>query len=323
MFSESLIQIISGGTAGIVSATVTSPLDVVKTRLQSSQSRGVHDHIIVNASSQKIRRTALRFAMLDASKFQSMRLLSPAAAELYLRQIAKCEGISALWKGLLPTLVGIVPSRAIYFCAYSHSKKAFESVFDSGTTPVHVCSAACSGFVTTTFANPIWMVRTRMQLDHGAGACRMNVRNCILQIYREFGFRGFLKGVTASYAGLTETVLHFGVYEKLKSVYLAHQSNQLMDSTPTMHFPLLMLFGAIARLIASCMSYPHEVVRTRLREKASHYHGFFSTLVVIYRLESWRGLYSGLSVHLMKTVPNSAFLMATYELTLYLLKGQT
>ncbi|KFD56791.1 hypothetical protein M513_02468 [Trichuris suis] len=323
MFSESLIQIISGGTAGIVSATVTSPLDVVKTRLQSSQSRSIHNQASGRGRNAKLRLGPLRFAVLNSSKFQNRRFFPNFLVLSQLREITRCEGISALWKGLLPTLVGIVPSRAIYFCAYSHSKKAFENVFDAGTTPVHVCSAACSGFVTTTLSNPIWMVRTRMQLDHGAGVCRMNVKDCVQQVYREYGLRGFLKGVTASYAGLSETILHFGVYEKLKSIYLAHRSNQFMNSMPTMHFPLLMLFGAVARLVASCISYPHEVVRTRLREKASRYHGFFRTLVVIYRLESWHGLYSGLSVHLIKTVPNSAFLMATYELTLYLLKGQT
>lgn len=39
-----------------------------------------------------------------------------------LRLIVQTEGSRALFKGLGPNIVGVAPSRAIYFCAYSQTK---------------------------------------------------------------------------------------------------------------------------------------------------------------------------------------------------------
>lgn len=62
-----------------------------------------------------------------------------------IRYIVQNEGIRALFKGLGPNLVGVAPSRAIYFCAYSKSKVAFNAIFAPDTALVHVFSAFCAG----------------------------------------------------------------------------------------------------------------------------------------------------------------------------------
>lgn len=37
------------------------------------------------------------------------------------------------------------------------------------------------------------------------------------KIYRTSGITGFYKGITASYVGISETVIHFVIYEAIKS----------------------------------------------------------------------------------------------------------
>jgi solute carrier family 25 (mitochondrial folate transporter), member 32 len=79
-------------------------------------------------------------------------------------------------------------------------------------------------------------------------------------------------------------------------------------------------------MTASVATYPHEVVRTRLqtqrrlllpsgapRHKRS---GIVRTTRKIIHFEGWRGLYKGLSVNLIRTVPNSAVTMLTYVASL-------
>jgi len=44
----------------------------------------------------------------------------------------------------------------------------------------------------------------------------MTVVDCIKGIYRSNGLKGFYKGITASYFGISETVVHFVIYETLK-----------------------------------------------------------------------------------------------------------
>ena len=63
------------------------------------------------------------------------------------RHIVEREGPRALFKGLGPNLVGVAPSRAIYFCAYSQSKEFLNTsgVLPPNSAAVHVCSASCAG----------------------------------------------------------------------------------------------------------------------------------------------------------------------------------
>lgn len=42
-----------------------------------------------------------------------------------LRTIVRTEGLTALYKGLLPTLVGVAPYAAINFATYDLTKKMF------------------------------------------------------------------------------------------------------------------------------------------------------------------------------------------------------
>eukprot|EP00607_Mallomonas_marina_P003992 CAMPEP_0182438002 /NCGR_PEP_ID=MMETSP1167-20130531/85440_1 /TAXON_ID=2988 /ORGANISM="Mallomonas Sp, Strain CCMP3275" /LENGTH=142 /DNA_ID=CAMNT_0024631143 /DNA_START=793 /DNA_END=1221 /DNA_ORIENTATION=- len=75
----------------------------------------------------------------------------------------------------------------------------------------------------------------------------------------------------------------------------------------------------MAKFMAVVATYPHEVVRTRLREQARDgafkYSGFLTTLQQIAREEGVRGLYGGMSMHLLRSVPNAAIMFSTYELT--------
>lgn len=88
--------------------------------------------------------------------------------------------------------------------------------FPTDSPLVHILSASCAGFAASTATNPIWFVKTRLQLDQNSKT-EMTVKQCIRKIYRTSGVIGFYKGITASYVGISETVIHFVIYEALKS----------------------------------------------------------------------------------------------------------
>lgn len=76
-------------------------------------------------------------------------------------------------------------------------------------------------------------------------------------------------------------------------------------------------------MIASVITYPHEVVRTRLQlvadPKAEHperkrRRGLVRTAKRIWRDEGVVGFYRGVGVNLLRTVPASAVTILTYEL---------
>lgn len=172
-------------------------------------------------------------------------------------------------------------------------------------------SAASAGFVSSTATNPIWFVKTRMQLDYNSKV-QMTVRQCIERVYAQGGLAAFYKGITASYFGICETMVHFVIYEFIKSklVSLAGGSNNSKfvlinycisqleqrnqrhtDTKGSRDFLEFMMAGAVSKTIASCIAYPHEVARTRLREEGNKYNSFWQTLHTVWKEEGRAGLY--------------------------------
>lgn len=104
----------------------------------------------------------------------------------------------------------------------------FDRFFSVDSPFSHILSASCAGFVSSTATNPIWFVKTRLQLDYDSRS-KMNVRQCIQKIYETNGLRGFYKGITASYFGISETVVHFVIYEALKKKLVSQSFHPLVQ----------------------------------------------------------------------------------------------
>lgn len=254
------------------------------------------------------------------------------------RDIYVHESPRALFKGLGPTLVGVVPARSINFFTYGNGKQVIANTFNDGVENsfVHLGAAATAGIVTSTATNPIWVVKTRLQLVQGSQGTSASRGSwaCIKQIMRTEGIKGFYKGMTASYLGVTEGTIQWVLYERLKKLTANAQGQGGWKEWAGM-----LGSAGTAKCVASLITYPHEVrflpfkpqsvlmleicqvIRTRLRqpppkEGPPKYTGLYRTLRIIIAEEGARSLYGGLSAHLMRVIPNSAVMYAIYEAAL-------
>ncbi|KAG7477553.1 hypothetical protein MATL_G00070850 [Megalops atlanticus] len=305
---DTFLHLFAGGCGGTVGAIMTCPLEVLKTRLQSS---GLALRPVFQ----------VQLGTLSGTSVLRPAPVTPSLLQV-LRSILEKEGPRSLFRGLGPNLVGVAPSRAIYFAAYSKSKEMFNGIFVPNSGLVHMSSAGFAAFVTNSLMNPIWMVKTRMQLEKRArGEKKMNALQCARYVYRTEGVRGFYRGLTASYAGISETMICFLIYETLKK-HLADNrfspANSGTDKRPS-DFLDLMAAAAIAKGCASCIAYPHEVIRTRLREEGSKYKYFFQTGRLVALEEGYAAFYRGLVPQLIRQIPNTAIVLSTYELIVHLL----
>jgi solute carrier family 25 protein 33/36 len=105
--------------------------------------------------------------------------------------------------------------------------------------------------VSSISTNPIWVVKTRLQLDRERRPTSLG--SVVRSIWRESGLRGFYLGLTASIYGISETVVHFVVYEYLKARLVERRGGEPGPSL----FLGLMGCGAASKAGATCLAYPH------------------------------------------------------------------
>ncbi|EKX44546.1 hypothetical protein GUITHDRAFT_152990 [Guillardia theta CCMP2712] len=269
---QGVCNFLAGGVAGAIASAITCPLEVVKTNLQSRANAGLG--------------------------------LNPLGVGA---RILKEQGVGGLYRGLSLSLVGIIPTRSCYFWAYGATKNALEPVIGDGPA-THMASAVAAGGLSSTVTCPLWMVKTRMQLQ-GTGMVATAKK-----ILAEEGPKGLYRGLLASYWGLSEGAVQFLLYEKMKASMKASNLKGSSGSEELTTWQYLLAAGS-SKAAASILTYPHEVVRTRMREAAStRYRSMFQSIALIAREEGRRGLYSGLGPHLMRVVPNTAIMFMSFEL---------
>ena len=76
----------------------------------------------------------------------------------------------------------------------------------------------------------------------------------IQQIFREEGIRGFYKGLSASYLGVTEGTIQWVLYERLKRI-----SASAEDRGGVAEWLGMLGSAGTAKCVASLITYPHEV----------------------------------------------------------------
>lgn len=153
-------------------------------------------------------------------------------------------------------------------------------------------------------------------------------------ILEKEGWRALYKGLGPSLLGVSHVVIQFPIYEHLKTGgidgisffttgHLVNPPNSLW----------ILASSAISKMIASSITYPHEVLRTRLHTQTvveysqadtryiyesppakPKYKGIIPSVLVIFKEEGWRGFYKGFGINLIRTVPASALTILTYEL---------
>ena len=112
-------------------------------------------------------------------------------------------------------------------------------------------------------------------------------------------------GISASYVGVSETIVHFVIYEKVKAhLQSIHGYPSRSPDNPSLFdFLSYLAAAACSKSCASTLCYPHEVARTRLREEGNKYRSFVQTLRTVYYEENIAGLYRGLLTHLIRQIP--------------------
>ncbi|PWN17907.1 mitochondrial carrier [Microstroma glucosiphilum] len=287
---------IAGACAGLVSSIVTCPLDVVKTKLQaqSTSKPAVKAPNVVSGGSSSAGGTiagpsksgpaaAVRGA---GSASVGGASLPPHAFDgegdrVYrgllgtLRTIYKYDGIRGFYRGLGPTIFGYLPTWAIYFTVYDGCKEFLAKNAGDGEEDFinHIVSALTAGGASTVCTSPLWVVKTRFMLQSAKPRDPMqpppykHTLDAFIRIMQEEGPRGFYRGLLPSLMGVSHVAVQFPLYETFKSWAREASGSNGEGGLGGADLPprVILACSSSAKMIASVLTYPHEVVRTRLQ----------------------------------------------------------
>jgi adenine nucleotide transporter 17 len=128
-----------------------------------------------------------------------------------IRQIARAEGVAALWRGTVASLV-LVCAPTVQFTVYDQAKEFFHAHHSAAT---FFLLGAVSKFVSTMTTYPLQLIQTRMRQS------KMSLTETVLSLLRDEGALALYKGIEAK---LLQTMLmsaiHFLIYEWVAKVVM-------------------------------------------------------------------------------------------------------
>ncbi|XP_039066734.1 folate transporter 1, chloroplastic-like isoform X1 [Hibiscus syriacus] len=290
----------AGAVAGFATVAAMYPLDIVRTRFQ------VNDGRVTNFPTYKNTAHAIF-------------------------TISRLEGLKGLYAGFLPAVLGSTVSWGLYFFFYGRAKQRYsknrEGTLSSG---LHLASAAEAGALVSLCTNPIWLIKTRLQLQNPLNQNRRyaGIYDALRTILREEGWTALYKGLGP---GLLMQVSHgaiqFTAYEELRRImvdYKARKQKSESASNLLNSFDYAVLGGS-SKIAAILITYPFQVIRTRTQQRPSdegipRYMNSWHVVKETTRFEGLRGFYKGITPNLLKNVPASSITFIVYENVLKLLR---
>ena len=289
-------QMMSSAAGPLVVSLFTTPLDVVKIRLQTQE------------------RLCSETCFLS---FHGNQKYFTGTADAFLK-ISRSEGISSFWSGLFPTLFSVVPTTVLYFTIYERLKIHIETwrrslhdshphIVEETPTWVPLLSGGLARMTAVTMVGPLELVRTKKQSQKMSWS---ELYRCMRCLVRTQGVRGLWNGYTATLLrDVPFSSLYWPVYEHSKATMNLFTSNR--DS-----FLVNFMSGAAAGSVASTITLPFDVIKTIKQVEIGQSGMARTNMVIVRELMSNKGvrsLFAGLTPRLLKVTPSCAMLISTYE----------
>jgi solute carrier family 25 folate transporter 32 len=353
--------LVAGFLGGATSTVLLFPLDVVKVRLQVSEGSGRRPTAAAAHPTQQVG------AARSTTTAEVVGLPKRKKFLRTFFGIIKHEGGAALYQGLTPGLVGSAIAWGGYFYVYEHLKVQMgkrKARQQQDTTdeqhnigkqqhfsPLETFLMSCSaGAVMVCLTNPVWLIKTRLQLQprikkfpvakepgFSPGKQYTGMVDAAKTIVREEGLLALYKGAVPALILTTHGGVQFVSYEFLKRHFGEYQKASRQSSSADsqtvrerLHDSMgYLLMGAVSKIIASGVTYPVQVIKSRLQQRnhgfeimedsgkvrvfTRDYKGVLDCVRRIIRDEGVGGFFKGCLPNSLRVAPSAAITFVTYE----------
>lgn len=298
--------LVAGALSGAVAKTAVAPFDRTKILMQVSQMFGTQNY--------------------------SGGVVSTMST------IWRTEGVLGFFRGNSATVARIMPYAAIQYQGFEfYNRLLAVHIFsdpESKSPLKRFVAGSMAGLTSVLCTYPIDLARTKLAVETSVGGARVKNRGIVgtlSRVFRADGFSGLFRGAyptlvgVVPYAGIS--FLSFGVLKR-----------ECVDRGITKDYPTVvnMACGGCAGLAAQCATYPLDMVRRRLqalhtpakmtrserlffrvsKAGASRRITQFSirrSILWMLRTEGVAGLYRGVSLNFVKTLPAMAISFTMYD----------
>ena len=307
-------HLIAGGISGIVSRTVSSPLNVIAIRIAATSEATIAAANAAAAGTVCATSAAAgaQTTITNGATAHAFQTLGSGFTSIWAK-----EGFRGFFKGNMASSIASVPGKAIDFFAYDFYKKLLTKGGDRDPENwERFAAGALAGMTSDTIMYPLDVISTRISLNRTRDA-----RNSLMQmvnVVKETGLRGCYAGWSAAMIGVIPYAgISFGAYDTFKSQYKKIQKideDESIGSGPTL------MCGLMAGWLASTVSYPlyYCTVRLQAGQVPLLPNGKLprvdQLIVNTVRTCGWRDLFRGYLPSSLKLMPQAGFSFLTYEL---------
>eukprot|EP00002_Diphylleia_rotans_P010676 TRINITY_DN211_c0_g6_i1.p1 TRINITY_DN211_c0_g6~~TRINITY_DN211_c0_g6_i1.p1 ORF type:complete len:328 (+),score=51.49 TRINITY_DN211_c0_g6_i1:29-985(+) len=281
-----LHSLFSGAVSGVFASLLTTPLDVMRTRLQATPRRP-------NGASFAVE-------------------ISGLAKDIY-----KEAGLRGFYRGVSPTMIALIPNWGIFFYTYDGIRRRLVPFTGDNTVITNIIGSITAGAMTTVAVNPLWRTRAILMTNtHEIGS--KSTAGVLRSILEREGVRGLFKGLSPSLLGLIHVGINLPLFEYFRDSFEPRPACDEGDDLPRpINAVALVEATVLAKSVASTVTYPHEVLRTRLYLKEQSAKpgsdGIVQEARRIWAEEGMRGFYRGLGISLIRTIPATVVVFYTRE----------
>jgi len=278
---------VAGVFSGIAKLSVGHPFDTVKVRLQTS----------------------------DISHFRG-------PLDCLLQTVRK-EGVTGLYKGASPPLVGWMFMDSIMLGSLSVYRRVLnDNVFNPRSSALteqpklppigHALAGTMAGWTVSFIAAPVEHIKARLQIQYAADKSKRLYSgpiDCLTKIYRGHGVKGLYHGLSATLLFRTFFCFWWGTYDLFTRQLQKHTNL----STPAVNF----WAGGLSAQIFWITSYPSDVVKQRIMTDPlgpeRRFPRWRDAAKAVYRESGWRGYWRGFVPCFLRAFPANAMALVAFE----------
>ncbi|XXQ33460.1 Mitochondrial carrier protein [Plasmodiophora brassicae] len=270
-------NLVAGGLAGAIEATIMYPTEFVKTQLQL------------------------------ASKAQGT---PPFTTPLgCLKYTVETRGVFGLYSGLSTLVVGSIPKAAVRFAAFNELSNRMKGPDGKlSTTSTMLAGLGAGIFEAIIAVTPMETVKTKMIDDKNRATPRYRgLVHGVTTIVKEDGIAGVYAGVvpTMLKQGANQAV-RFAIYGRIKAL-ICGDSGQITTLQS-------MLTGSLAGFVSVYATMPFDVVKTRMQGlEAKNYTGTLNCFTSVVKNDGVLALWKGTTPRLGRVMFSGGIIFACYE----------